>query len=114
VQTPSAPQNEEVYCSPPRTHLRDDGHSIVNIPSSSHEKLVKIFVADPEDGGYTYDLLVNPNKTVSSLRRFVEARNAYDILCDNRVVVNDTVVTIGQVTGGTDGAFFTFQQRQRN
>jgi hypothetical protein len=80
--------------------------------SAVHCQSIRIYVSDPEDGGFTHDLEVNPERKVASLHQFVEHPEAYSLHCDTLLVPDPEHTTFWAATGGKNGSLFTFEQRR--
>lgn len=116
--------------SPARSRL---GHDVSNNPPyagpSSHSRnqsangggsarsaimcrTIRIYVSDPEDGCFTHDIEVNPERMVASLNQFVEHPEWYNLHCDTELISNPEHTTFWDATGGKNGSLFTFEQRR--
>lgn len=82
------------------------------VASSVQCKSIRIYVSDPEDGGFTHDLEVNPERKVASLHQFVERPDAYSLHCDTQLVPDPEHTTFWDATGGKNGSLFTFELRR--
>ncbi|CUG86817.1 Hypothetical protein, putative [Bodo saltans] len=110
-------QAQSVSASPAPSWNRSPPRQQVVITSTStssavHTKSIRIYVSDPEDGGFTHDLEVNPERKVASLHQFVEHPEAYSLYCDTQLVSDPEHTTFWDATGGKHGSLFTFEQRR--